>query len=60
MVSAAAIKPPPDKGLAQMAGIGPEAATEFGQTRVPVGVTAYDETVISEFKCLSFRPPATI
>src|SRR5262245_57676232 len=40
--------PPPDKGLAQMAGIGPEAATEFGQTRVPIGVQPYDETVISE------------
>lgn len=44
----AAAAPPPDKGLAQMAGIGPDAATDFSQTRVPVGVTAYDETVISE------------
>jgi hypothetical protein len=40
--------PPPDKGLAQMAGIGPEAATEFGQTRVPPGVVEYDETIVSE------------
>ncbi len=40
--------PPPDKGLAQMAGVGPEAATEFGQTRMPVGVQPYDETVTSE------------
>lgn len=44
----AAATPPPDKGLAQMAGIGPEAATEFGQTRVPPGVVEYDETIVSE------------
>jgi hypothetical protein len=40
--------PPPDKGLAELVGIGPEAATEFGQTRIPQGVEAYDETVTSE------------
>src|SRR5262245_61919470 len=40
--------PPPDKGLAEMVGIGPEAATEFGKTRVPPGVEPYDETVTSE------------
>jgi hypothetical protein len=40
--------PPPDKGLAELAGIGPEAATEFGKTRVPPGVEAYDETITSE------------
>src|SRR5262249_46307634 len=40
--------PPPDKGLAQLVGIGPEAATEFGKTRVPPGVEVYDETVTSE------------
>src|SRR5712692_6126307 len=40
--------PPPDKGLAQLAGIGPEAAKEFGTTRVPPGVTAYDDTITSE------------
>jgi hypothetical protein len=40
--------PPPDKGLAELAGIGPEAATEFGQTRIPQGVEPYDETVTSE------------
>src|SRR5215470_14113026 len=39
---------PPDKGLAELAGIGPEAAAEFGQTRIPQGVTPYDETVTSE------------
>jgi hypothetical protein len=39
---------PPDKGLAQLVGIGPEAATEFGTTRIPQGVVAYDEEVASE------------
>jgi len=39
---------PPDKGLAALVGIGPEAATEFGVTRVPSGVEPYDETVTSE------------
>ena len=39
---------PPDKGLAQLAGIGPGAATSLGDTRIPVGVEAYDETVVSE------------
>lgn len=40
--------PPPDKGLAELVGIGPEAAVTFGQTRLPPGVTPYDETVTSE------------
>jgi hypothetical protein len=40
--------PPPDKGLAELIGIGPEAATELGKTRIPPGVEAYDETVASE------------
>lgn len=40
--------PPPDKGLAQLAGIGDEAARDFGETRIPQGVQAYDETVTSE------------
>lgn len=39
---------PPDKGLAQLVGIGPEAATDFGTTRIPQGVVAYDEEVASE------------
>ena len=39
---------PPDKGLAELVGIGPEAATEFGKTRIPQGVAPYDETVTSE------------
>ena len=40
--------PPPDKGLAQLVGVGPEAATEFGKTRIPQGVEPYDEQVTSE------------
>jgi hypothetical protein len=40
--------PPPDKGLAQLAGVGPEAATEFGTTRIPPGVEPYDETITAE------------
>jgi hypothetical protein len=40
--------PPPDKGLAALAGIGPDAATDFGKTRIPPGVEAYDETITSE------------
>ena len=39
---------PPDKGLAQLVGVGPEAATELGANRLPQGVQAYDETVTSE------------
>jgi hypothetical protein len=39
---------PPDKGLAQLIGVGPEAAREFGTTRIPQGVLPYDETVASE------------
>src|SRR5262245_51657271 len=40
--------PPPDKGLSQLAGVGPDAAHEFGETRVPQGVEEYDETITSE------------
>jgi hypothetical protein len=39
---------PPDKGLAALAGVGPEAAKDFGTTRVPPGVEPYDETITSE------------
>ncbi|MER7959785.1 hypothetical protein [Streptomyces sp. NPDC096030] len=43
------IKPvPPDGGLAQLTGLGPQAAEELGATRMPAGVDAYDETVASE------------
>jgi hypothetical protein len=40
--------PPPDKGLAQLIGLGPEAASDLGKTRSPLGVEPYDETVASE------------
>jgi hypothetical protein len=40
--------PPPDKGLAELIGIGPEATGDFGKTRIPPGVQPYDETVTSE------------
>jgi len=47
--SADAKKPlPPDKGLAALAGVGSQAATEFGATRIPQGVEPYDETITSE------------
>jgi hypothetical protein len=41
-------KPPPDQGLGQLAGVGPEAAAQFGDTRIPQGVEPYDEQVQSE------------
>lgn len=41
-------KPPADKGLAQLVGIGSEAADEFGKTRIPQGIEPYDESVTSE------------
>src|SRR5262245_16199926 len=40
--------PPPGKGLAELVGVGPDAAQELGETRVPQGVEPYDETVTSE------------
>src|SRR5579872_1411142 len=39
---------PADKGLAALAGVGPEAAKDFGLTRIPPGVEPYDETITSE------------
>jgi len=42
------VPPPPDQGLGQLAGIGPEAAPNFGAVRSPDGVTPYDEAVTSE------------
>jgi hypothetical protein len=48
-VAADAVTPvPPDEGLAQLVGVGPEAARRLGQTRVPPSVQPYDETVASE------------
>jgi hypothetical protein len=44
----AAVPPPPDKGLAALVGLGPEAAQDLGATRIPPGVVPYDETVTSE------------
>ncbi|MFI9811715.1 hypothetical protein [Saccharothrix variisporea] len=38
----------PDGGLAQLVGIGTEAAAELGQARMPRGVDQYDESVASE------------
>lgn len=43
-----AMAPPPDKGLAELVGIGNEAATELGATRIPQRVTPYDDTITSE------------
>ena len=43
-----AIPPPPDKGLAQLVGVGPEASDALGKTRIPQAITPYDETVSSE------------
>jgi hypothetical protein len=40
--------PPPDQGLAQLAGVGPDTAAQFGDTRIPEGVEPYDEQVQSE------------
>src|ERR1700757_1827137 len=42
------VPPPPDKGLASLIGVGPEAAKELGTTRIPPGVEPYDETITSE------------
>ena len=39
---------PPDKGLSALAGIGPTASTDLGDTRIPQGVAAYDDTITSE------------
>ena len=39
---------PPDQGLASLAGIGPDAAKDFGATRISQGVEPYDETITSE------------
>lgn len=40
--------PPPDKGLAELAGIGEGAARMLGETRIPQGVEPYDERIASE------------
>lgn len=43
-----ATPPPPDGGLAQLAGVGPDASTDLGDTRIPQGVKPYDDQVASE------------
>lgn len=40
--------PPPDNGLSALAGIGPGASSDLGDTRIPPGVVAYDDTITSE------------
>src|SRR5712691_1090385 len=42
------VPPPPDKGLSALAGVGPAASADLGDTRIPPGVTAYDDTITSE------------
>ena len=49
-------RPPPDKGLAQLVGVGPEAAADLGETRIPPAVEPYDETVTSERIVAVARP----
>jgi hypothetical protein len=44
----AKVPAPADRGLAQLIGVGPDAARDFGITRVPPGVEPYDETITSE------------
>jgi hypothetical protein len=39
---------PPDRGLGELAGIGPGAADQLGKTRIPQGVEPYDEQITSE------------
>lgn len=39
---------PRDGGLAQLAGVGDEAAKDLGETQVPHGVAPYDDSVASE------------
>jgi hypothetical protein len=40
--------PPADHGLAELIGLGAGSARELGQTRIPISVQPYDETVTSE------------
>jgi hypothetical protein len=39
---------PPDLGLSALAGVGPNASPDLGDTRIPPGVVAYDDTITSE------------
>src|SRR5689334_17978907 len=44
----AAAPAPPDRGLAELVGVGPDAARRFGDVKIPQGVVPYDENVNSE------------
>lgn len=46
--AARAATPPPDNGLAELIGVGPEAAKKLGEARLPPGVEEYDENVVQE------------
>lgn len=39
---------PPDGGLAELVGVGPDASPDFGTVKVPQGVSPYDESINSE------------
>jgi hypothetical protein len=39
---------PPDHGLGQLAGVGPDAAQDLGDTRIPQGVKPYDDQIAAE------------
>ena len=40
--------PPADSGLTELIGLSPTASTDFEDSRLPIGITAYDEEVVSE------------
>jgi hypothetical protein len=48
IASEGSIPPPPDKGLSALAGVGPNASADLGDTRIPPGVVEYDDTITSE------------
>src|SRR5689334_1048348 len=39
---------PADQGLAELVGVGPDAAQHFGQVKIPPGIVPYDENINSE------------
>ncbi len=43
-----AATPPPDLGLAELVGVGPDAAQVFGAVKVPQGIAPYDDNINSE------------
>ena len=47
-LGALSVGTPPDLGLAQLVGLGPDAATDFADTVSSSGVVPYDETVTPE------------